>query len=80
MFIVKISIDLDQTVGSDNESKQRGEEMETIAGIEARCPWCGRVAICSPSKGIWCRHCKNGTKTGKSLICSMIPQKFLLEL
>ena len=54
--------------------------METIAGIETRCPWCGKIAICSPSKGIWCRHCKNGTKTGGSLICSMIPKKLPLGL
>ena len=23
--------------------------METIAGVETRCPWCGKIAICSPS-------------------------------
>lgn len=27
---------------------------------EVRCPLCGAIALCSPSKGVWCPTCKNG--------------------
>ena len=33
-----------------------------IKVLKIRCRFCGRWAILSASKGIWCAHCKNGTK------------------
>jgi len=24
------------------------------------CPLCGKPALCSANKGVWCAHCKNG--------------------
>lgn len=32
--------------------------------ITVLCPHCGAIALCSPSKGIWCGKCKNGTRIG----------------
>lgn len=28
--------------------------------IMVKCPHCGKQALCSPSKGIWCQHCRSG--------------------
>ena len=33
----------------------------SVGSTEVRCPWCGAQALCSPSKGVWCGRCKNGT-------------------
>lgn len=31
-----------------------------FGSILIRCPLCGKAALCSASKGIWCQHCRNG--------------------
>ena len=35
-----------------------------VACIPIACPYCGKNASCSPSKGIWCAACEN-RKVGK---------------
>jgi len=32
-----------------------------MGSITIKCPWCGKPALCSPSKGIWCSHCENNS-------------------
>ena len=34
--------------------------MTNFGSVEGRCPRCGAPATCSPSKGWWCTHCRNG--------------------
>jgi hypothetical protein len=36
--------------------------MPTINSKPIRCPWCGATALSSPSKGIWCPSCRNGSR------------------
>lgn len=32
----------------------------TLGASPIRCPHCGKPAVASASKGMWCGHCKNG--------------------
>lgn len=33
---------------------------EKFGSSETTCPHCGRRALVSPSKGLWCPHCMRG--------------------
>lgn len=36
------------------------ENIMLISSVPVACPHCGKPALCSPSKGVWCPHCQSG--------------------
>lgn len=36
--------------------------MPTFGSSPTTCPHCGKPAVVSPSKGLWCGLCRNGRK------------------
>lgn len=30
--------------------------------VPVTCQWCGNIALCSPSKGVWCWYCSKYRK------------------
>ena len=44
--------------------------MTNVGSVEGICPRCGAPATCSPSKGWWCAHCRNGLTKSDCLAAS----------
>ena len=55
--------DIFWTVGEVPEHILGGTKVN-VGSHTIKCPWCGWYgALASPSKGIWCSNCKNGSKS-----------------
>ena len=35
-------------------------QFNNVGSVTVVCPYCGKLALCSASKGVWCPHCRNG--------------------